>query len=62
VEVLLQKEKEMVEKLQQKQVATVEAYERKLSSKDIDARIAPLQSKYSTLKQEVRDLIYALDD
>ena len=62
VETLLAKEKEMVEKLQQKQMTTVDAYERKLSSKDIDARIAPIQEKLDILKQEVSTLLSSLDD
>lgn len=62
VEYLLQKEKEMVEKLQQKQTITVDAYERKLSSKEIDARITPVQEKLESLKQEVSSLISSLDD
>ena len=62
VESLLQKEKEMVEKLQQKQTITVDAYERKLSSKEIDARIAPIQEKLESLKQEVFSMISSLDD
>jgi len=62
VEYLLQKEKEMVEKLQQKQTITVDAYERKLSSKEIDARITPVQEKLESLRQEVASLISSLDD
>lgn len=52
----------MVEKLQQKQTATIDAYERKMSSKDIDVRIAPLQEKLDILRQEVNDLLLTLDD
>jgi oligosaccharyltransferase complex subunit alpha (ribophorin I) len=62
VETLLQKEKELVEKLQQKQTVIVDAYERKLSNKEIDARIAPVQEKLESLRQEVSSLISSLDD
>jgi oligosaccharyltransferase complex subunit alpha (ribophorin I) len=62
VESLLQKEKEMVEKVQQKQTVIVDAYERKLSSKEIDSRIAPVQEKLESLRQEVSSLISSLDD
>lgn len=62
VDTLLQKEKEMVEKVQQKQTVTVDAYERKLSSKEIDSRIAPVQEKLENLRQEVSSLISSLDE
>jgi oligosaccharyltransferase complex subunit alpha (ribophorin I) len=62
VEYLLQKEKEMVEKLQQKQSIIVDCYERKLASKEIDARVAPVQEKLESLRQEVSQLISSLDD
>ncbi|XP_024357703.1 dolichyl-diphosphooligosaccharide--protein glycosyltransferase subunit 1A [Physcomitrium patens] len=62
VETLLLKEKEMVEKLQQKQTFIVDAYERKLSGKEIDARIAPVQEKLESLRQEVSNLRSSLED
>ncbi|KAG0553504.1 hypothetical protein KC19_12G016600 [Ceratodon purpureus] len=62
VESLLQKEKEMIEKVQQKQTVIVDAYERKLNSKEIDSRIAPVQEKLESLRQEVSSLISSLDD
>lgn len=62
VEALISKEKEQQEKVLQKHTLTVELYERKLSSKEIDNRIAPHQQRIAVLKQEVEDLLQALDD
>ncbi|KAJ7570060.1 hypothetical protein O6H91_01G105700 [Diphasiastrum complanatum] len=62
VDSLIQKEKEKQDKLLQKHSLTVELYERKLSSKDIDNRIAPYQQKLLVLTQEVSDLLHAIDD
>jgi oligosaccharyltransferase complex subunit alpha (ribophorin I) len=62
VDLLIQKEREKQEKLQQKHTVTVEAYEKKMSSKEIDSRVAPYQQKLSVLKQEVADLLHLLDD
>ncbi|CAM6112002.1 unnamed protein product [Calypogeia fissa] len=62
VDILIQKEREKQEKLQQKHTVTVEAYEKKMSSKDIDSRIAPYQQKLTVLKQEVAELLHLLDD
>ncbi|KAL2609587.1 hypothetical protein R1flu_028160 [Riccia fluitans] len=62
VDTLMQKEREMQEKLQQKHTITVEAYEKKLSSKEIDSRVAPYQQKLTALKQEVSELLNLLDD
>lgn len=46
-----QKEREKQEKLQQKHTVSVEAYEKKLSSKEIDSQVAPIQQKLTALKQ-----------
>ena len=62
VESLLQKDMEIVDKVQQKQTLIVDAYERKLSSKEIDSRIAPVQEKLESLRQEVSSLVSSLDD
>ncbi|BBN19307.1 dolichyl-diphosphooligosaccharide---protein glycosyltransferase subunit 1 (ribophorin I) [Marchantia polymorpha subsp. ruderalis] len=62
VDTLMQKEREKQEKLQQKHTVTVEAYEKKLSSKEIDSRVAPYQQKLTALKQEVAELFHLLDD
>ncbi|KAH7290767.1 hypothetical protein KP509_30G062800 [Ceratopteris richardii] len=62
LEALIAKEKEKQEKLLQKHAVVVESYERKLSSKEIDNRIAPHQQKISALKQEVDDMLESLDD
>ncbi|KAL3699451.1 hypothetical protein R1sor_017473 [Riccia sorocarpa] len=62
VDNLIQKEREKQEKLQQKHTITVEAYEKKLSSKDIDSRVGPYQQKLNALKQEVAELLNSLDD
>ncbi|KAI5068974.1 hypothetical protein GOP47_0015275 [Adiantum capillus-veneris] len=62
VEALVAKEKEKQEKLQQKHTVVVESFERKLSSQEIDNRIAPYQQRISVLKQEIDDLLQSLDD
>lgn len=62
VEALITKERELQEKLLQKHTVVVESYERKLSSKEIDSRIAPYQQRIAVLKQELDDMLQSLDD
>eukprot|EP00250_Pteridium_aquilinum_P001424 c11620_g1_i1 orf=429-2282(-) len=62
VEAVIAKEKEKQEKLLQKHNVVVESYERKLSSKEIDNRIAPYQQRISVLKQEIDEMLQSLDD
>lgn len=59
---MIAKEKELQEKLLQKHTNAVESYERKLSSKEIDNRIAPYQQRITVLKQELDDMLQSLDD
>ncbi|EFJ07051.1 hypothetical protein SELMODRAFT_186434 [Selaginella moellendorffii] len=62
VEALITKEKEKHERLLQKLNLTVDLYERKMSSKEIDSRLAPHEQKYTHLKSEVAELMDSLDD
>lgn len=62
VEQLVAKDREKQDKLLQKHTVTVELYERKLSSKEIDSRIAPYQQKLASLTSEIQELQSVLDD
>ena len=62
MELLITKEREKQEKLVQKHSVVVESYERKLSSKEIDNRIAPYQQKVLALNKEIDDILQSIDD
>ena len=62
MELLITKEREKQEKLVQKHSVVVESYERKLSSKEIDNRIAPYQQKTLALNKEIDDILQSIDD
>jgi oligosaccharyltransferase complex subunit alpha (ribophorin I) len=62
VDLLITKEREKQEKIVQKHSVIVESYERKLSSKEIDNRIAPYQQKIVVLNKEIDEALQSLDE
>jgi oligosaccharyltransferase complex subunit alpha (ribophorin I) len=62
VEELVHKEKEKQDKLLQKHTVVVDSYDKKLSSKEIDSRVASHEQKLIVLKQEVDELLQAVDE
>ncbi|KAJ8762405.1 hypothetical protein K2173_007565 [Erythroxylum novogranatense] len=62
VEELLAKERELQDRLMAKHSTVVDCYERKFAGRDIEARVAPLQQKIVTLRQEVEDLLDYIDE
>ncbi|KAK9164887.1 hypothetical protein Scep_000078 [Stephania cephalantha] len=62
VEELVVKEKELQEKLMLKHTMVVDAYEKKSAGRELENRIAALQQKLTTLRQEVDDLIDVIDE
>uniref|UniRef100_A0A0D6R1Y4 Dolichyl-diphosphooligosaccharide--protein glycosyltransferase subunit 1 n=1 Tax=Araucaria cunninghamii TaxID=56994 RepID=A0A0D6R1Y4_ARACU len=62
VEELIHKEKEKQEKLLLKHSIVVDSVDKKLPSKEIDSRIASHEQKLVLLKQEVDELLQAVDD
>ncbi|XP_068639814.1 dolichyl-diphosphooligosaccharide--protein glycosyltransferase subunit 1A-like [Aristolochia californica] len=62
VEELISKEKEMQEKLILKHTTVVDSYEKKASGREIENRVAALQQKLASLRQEVDDLLDVIDN
>jgi len=62
VEELVHKEKEKQDKLLLKHTVVVDSYDKKLPSKEIDSRIASHEQKLIVLKQEVDELLQAVDE
>ncbi|KAL2895238.1 Dolichyl-diphosphooligosaccharide--protein glycosyltransferase subunit 1A [Bienertia sinuspersici] len=61
VEELVAKERELQEKLITKHSIVVDCYEKKLSGREIENRVAPHQQKITALRQEVDDLLEYID-
>ncbi|KAG9442542.1 hypothetical protein H6P81_018396 [Aristolochia fimbriata] len=59
---LVSKEKEMQEKLMLKHTTIVDSYEKKSSGRDIENRVAGIQQKLTSLRQDVDDLLDFLDN
>ena len=59
---MVHKEKEKQEKLLLKHSVVVDSYDKKLSSKEIDSRVASHEQKLIVLKQEVDELFQAVDE
>ncbi|KAK3425087.1 hypothetical protein EUGRSUZ_F01802 [Eucalyptus grandis] len=62
VEELVVKEKELQDKLMVKHTTVVECYEKKVSGREIENRIASQQNKITALRQEVDDLLDFIDE
>ncbi|GFQ06796.1 dolichyl-diphosphooligosaccharide--protein glycosyltransferase subunit 1a [Phtheirospermum japonicum] len=62
VEELVNKERELQEKLMLKHSTVVDAYEKKSGGRDIDNRISAVQQKITVLRQEVDDLLEVIDE
>ncbi|KAI9073695.1 hypothetical protein K1719_044359 [Acacia pycnantha] len=62
VEELIAKERELQERLMAKHSTVVDCYEKKLSGREIENRIAPHQQKITALRQEVDDLLEFIDE
>ncbi|KAL3639832.1 Dolichyl-diphosphooligosaccharide--protein glycosyltransferase subunit 1A [Castilleja foliolosa] len=62
VEELVNKEKELQEKLMLKHSTVTDAYEKKSGGRDIDNRISAVQQKITVLRQEVDELLEVIDE
>merc|ERR1712007_408111 len=62
VDELVHKEKEKQEKLLLKHSIVVDSVDKKLPRKEIDSRIATHEQKLTLLKQEVDELLQAMDE
>ncbi|CAI5999122.1 unnamed protein product [Closterium sp. NIES-64] len=62
VQTLVAKEKERAERAVAKHTVAVEAYEKKTSAKEIDAKIGPMQQRLAALKAEIKELVMALEE
>ncbi|XP_030447158.1 dolichyl-diphosphooligosaccharide--protein glycosyltransferase subunit 1A [Syzygium oleosum] len=62
VEELVVKERELQDKLMVKHTTVVDCYEKKLSGREIENRIASQQNKITALRQEVDDLLDFIDE
>ncbi|KAI6688505.1 hypothetical protein NL676_025333 [Syzygium grande] len=62
VEELVVRERELQDKLMVKHTTVVDCYEKKLSGREIENRIASQQSKITALRQEVDDLLDFIDE
>ncbi|WOL09765.1 dolichyl-diphosphooligosaccharide--protein glycosyltransferase subunit 1A [Canna indica] len=62
VDELIAKEKEMQEKMFVKHSTVVDYFEKKLSGREIENRIAAQQQKLAALRQEIDDLLEFLDE
>lgn len=62
MEELVNKERELQERLMQKHSMVVDSYEKKSGGRDIDNRLAPVQQKITLLRQEVDDLLEVIDE
>ncbi|XP_018860642.1 dolichyl-diphosphooligosaccharide--protein glycosyltransferase subunit 1A-like isoform X1 [Juglans regia] len=62
VEELIAKERELQEKLMVKHSTVVDSYEKKLSGREIENRVALQQQKITALRQEVDDLLDFIDE
>ena len=55
-------DRERAERGLTKHAVSVEAYEKSLSAKDIDARITPHQQRLVALKGEIKQLLITLEE
>ncbi|XP_042939754.1 dolichyl-diphosphooligosaccharide--protein glycosyltransferase subunit 1A-like isoform X2 [Carya illinoinensis] len=62
VEELVAKERDLQEKLMVKHSTVVDSYEKKLSGREIENRVALQQQKITALRQEVDDLLDFIDE
>ncbi|XP_021746505.1 dolichyl-diphosphooligosaccharide--protein glycosyltransferase subunit 1A-like [Chenopodium quinoa] len=62
VEELVTKERELQERLITKHSIVIDCYEKKLSGREIENRVAPHQQKITALKQDVDDLLEYIDE
>lgn len=62
VEELVAKERELQDRLITKHSIVVDCYEKKLSGREIENRVAPHQQKITALKHEVDDLLEYIDE
>lgn len=62
VEELVAKEKEMQEKLMLKHSTVVDCFEKKLSGKEVENRVASHQQKLAALRQDIDDLLETIDE
>ncbi|KAL5557686.1 hypothetical protein UlMin_033897 [Ulmus minor] len=62
VEELVNKEKDLQEKLMAKHSTVVDCYEKKYGGKEIENRVAQQQQKIKALKQEVEDLLDLINE
>jgi len=58
---LVAKEQELLEKFTTKHSIIVDCYERKLSGREIENRVAPHQQKITALRQEIDNLVDYID-
>lgn len=56
------RERELQDKLMVKHTTVVDCYEKKLSGREIENRIASQQNKITALRQEVDDLLDFIDE
>ncbi|VFQ70903.1 unnamed protein product [Cuscuta campestris] len=59
---LVEKEKELQEKLLLKHSIVIDCYEKKSGGRDIEKRVAQIQQKITSLRQEVDDILQIIDD
>ena len=62
VDELVAKERDLQEKLMQKHTTVVDGYEKKSGGKEIENRIALLQQKIVSVRQDVDDLLDYIDE
>ncbi|XP_071710695.1 dolichyl-diphosphooligosaccharide--protein glycosyltransferase subunit 1A [Rutidosis leptorrhynchoides] len=62
VEELVLKERDLQEKIMLKHTTVVDSYEKKSGGRDIENRVAAIQQKISSLKQELDDLLEFVED
>lgn len=62
IEELVVKEKELQEKLMLKHSTVVDSFVKKQNAREMNNRIAPIQSKLAILKQEVDGLLDVINE
>lgn len=62
VEDLVSKERDLQEKLMLKHTTVVDAFEKKVSGREMENRVASIQQKITVLRQEVDDLLDFIDE